>query len=167
MFDITSPCSFCGETASYYVLDVLSGSKKEWYLCAACRKQYDKSGYLVKYAVALNENALAAQVAQIVATPTETTCSNCGMTLSKFMRTKRVGCANDYELFKLGPVLKEYHKSDQHMGKVPADQTLTPEAIDNRLKQLRSTMAEAIESEKYEDAARFRDEIRTLKKDTK
>jgi len=166
MFDVNSNCTFCDEPASFYVLDILGGSKKEWYLCPQCMKKYDKSGYLVKFAIALNEKAMAAQMGAHVA-PTETTCSNCGMTLSKFMRTKRVGCANDYELFKLGPVLKEYHKADQHVGKFPQGQALSPEVISNRLDHLRSAMEQAIESEKYEDAAKLRDEIRALKKDIK
>lgn len=166
MFNIDSPCSFCGEVASFYVLDLLGGSKKEWYLCPQCMTKYDKSGYLIKFAIALNEKALAAQLDAPVK-PAETTCPKCGMTLSKFMRTKRVGCANDYDLFKLGPVLKEYHKADQHVGKVPSDQVLPPEIISSRLDHLKIAMDQAIEAEKYEDAAKLRDEIRALKKDIK
>jgi len=166
MFDANNTCSFCSELASYYVLDILSGDKKEWYLCVQCMTKYDKSGYLIKFAIPLTKEALAAQVSSHQAKP-ETTCPNCGMTLSKFMRTKRVGCANDYDLFKLGPVLKEYHKADQHVGKFPQNQTLPPEVVNNRLDHLRSAMEQAIESEKYEDAAKLRDEIRALKKDVK
>lgn len=159
MFDINGPCSFCPAKAVYYILDVITGTKKEWYLCSACMEKYDKSGYLKMFAVPL-EHKLPPPPK-----PIDTECSKCGMTLSKFMRTKRVGCDQDYDLFQLGPTLKEYHGSDQHIGKVPQGQQLPPEAISNRLDNLKIAMSEAISAEKYEDAAKLRDEIKSLQKD--
>lgn len=164
MFDINRPCTFCSEKAVYYILDILSGAKKEWFLCPPCMDKYDKSGYLKLFAIDLS-NSPVIPITQPAPAPTEVECPKCGMTLSKFMRVKRVGCENDYELFKLGPVLKEYHKADQHVGKFPQDQTLPPEMINNRLTHLQTAMAEAISAEKYEDAARLRDEIKALKKE--
>lgn len=169
MFDINRPCTFCSEKAVYYVLDILSGTKKEWFLCSPCMEKYDKSGYLKLFAINLAESPVIPITAPYKPTPdpTDIECPKCGMTLSKFMRVKRVGCDNDYELFKLGPVLKEYHKADQHVGKFPQDQTLPPEVVSNRLDHLKSAMEEAISAEKYEDAAKLRDEIKALKKDFK
>lgn len=170
MFDINRPCIFCGQKANYYVLDIISGSKKEWFLCPPCMNKYDKSGYLKLFAINLADPPilpvlLTSPYKPVPTEPMDVRCPKCGMTLSKFMRTKRVGCDNDYDLFKLGPVLKEYHKSDQHFGKFPKDQTLPPEAVSNRLNHLKSAMKEAISAEKYEDAAKLRDEIKALKKD--
>jgi protein arginine kinase activator len=170
MFDINRPCTFCEQKAIYYVLDILSGTKKEWFLCTPCMEKYDKSGYLKLFALSLSGSPVMPIYNQYKSPsiePIDVRCPKCGMTLSQFMHTKRVGCDNDYDLFKLGPILKEYHKSDQHLGKFPKDQGLTPEVINNRLDNLKSAMEEAISAEKYEDAARLRDEIKILKKDLK
>ena len=89
-------------------------------------------------------------------TPTDITCSDCGMTLSKFRQTGRFGCAKDYELFKVGPALEKIHGASVHTGKVPEK---SPE---EKLKRLKKDMEAAVKAENYEKAASIRDEIRKL-----
>lgn len=85
----------------------------------------------------------------------EITCSDCGMTLSKFQQTGRFGCAKDYDLFQVGPMLEKIHGKSVHTGKAP-------EKPGDRIKLLKKNMEAAVKSEDYEKAAALRDEIKKL-----
>ncbi|NJK92395.1 MAG: hypothetical protein HC904_11495 [Blastochloris sp.] len=56
----------------------------------------------------------------------------------------------------LEEVLNDCQKGGQHLGKVPASQ------IGTRRKQLENLLEDAVESERFEEAATLRDQIRSL-----
>jgi protein arginine kinase activator len=80
----------------------------------------------------------------------------------------RIGCENDYELFKeeLTELLQKIHGSSRHVGKTP------PEAADEakreveharreaELAKFRKELDDLVKAEKYEEAAKLRDKIR-------
>lgn len=169
MFDLGGPCTYCKNKASYYILDVMTSSnKQEYYLCDMCMAKYDKEGFLKMFAVPLMAvDDLTASIfneakAKLLK-PIDITCPKCGMTFSLFNKTKRVGCANDYELFGLGPVIKEYHKADKHVGKIPSTH-MTSADLENQIKKFKADMAAAVKAEQYEEAARLRDQLKRLEK---
>ena len=115
-------------------------------------------------------------------------CGNCGMTYEDFKKIGRLGCADCYNAFQehLGPLLKRIHGSNQHTGKTinapsmslkpspspaPTQQKSLPAAKATKsapvpagtdLETLRAKLKKAILSEAYEEAAKLRDQIRTL-----
>jgi protein arginine kinase activator len=58
-------------------------------------------------------------------------------------------------------LLKTMHKGTRHAGKVPEALRQSREQAD-RLKLLQKKLAKAIEGEKFEEAARLRDEIKQV-----
>lgn len=90
-------------------------------------------------------------------------CPGCGMTLEEFRKKGRLGCAQDYEVFRahLNEVLERVHGASQHRGRVPASEPATPPAS-GRIEVLRQELESAIRAEAYESAARLRDEIRAI-----
>jgi protein arginine kinase activator len=95
-------------------------------------------------------------------------CDFCGSSLAEIAKEGRVGCADCYSTFyeQLRPTLQRIHGGMRHSGKAPA---LDPEAEAARQKQqtleeLREKIAAAIREERYEDAAKLRDEIQQLEK---
>jgi len=82
------------------------------------------------------------------------------MHYSAFERTGRLGCAQCYHDFaeQLRPVLQRIHGNIQHEGRKPAHWENTPEQPE----ELRQKMEEAVADENFEDAAKYRDELRTL-----
>ena len=54
------------------------------------------------------------------------------------------------------------HKGSVHVGKVP-QRALERKSLYDKLTQLQSDLDQAIKAERYEDAARFRDEIHQVK----
>jgi protein arginine kinase activator len=86
------------------------------------------------------------------------------MKIEQFKKTGRLGCSHCYVTFEphLRNLLRRLHGNLQHVGKVylPPD----PSAAEKRerLAGLRRKLDRAVEAEDFEQAARIRDQIRTL-----
>ena len=91
-------------------------------------------------------------------------CEKCGFTQADFKKQGRFGCPHCYETFAptLAPMLDAMHKGATHTGKVPRH-ALARKTYHDRLSQLEHSLTDAIKTERYEDAARYRDEITKIK----
>ncbi len=91
-------------------------------------------------------------------------CPDCGMTTADFRRTGRLGCSSCFEVFAplLRPVLEDMHVGARHKGKVP-EKALSRQKSYAQLESLESALAAAVAEEAYEDAAKYRDQIRSIK----
>jgi len=90
-------------------------------------------------------------------------CPACGFDYSDFKKAGRFGCAECYTAFEaqLIPLLRQIHGSTQHDGKAPSQ--VGPKAIMRKeLIDLKEELSNAINDERYEDAARIRDRIKAL-----
>lgn len=104
-------------------------------------------------------------------------CPHCGMTWEDFQKNGLLGCSECYNHFAdvLPPLLRRLHGQSEHIGKkpynsAPAVKPQTPppapqaeKAPQTELEKLQQQMREAIDSENFEEAARWRDEIKALK----
>ena len=90
-------------------------------------------------------------------------CPVCGFTQADFKKTGRLGCSSCYDTFAdgLATLLKGMHKGLRHTGRMPA-RLSRRFALADRVKNLEGELKQAVTDEKYEDAARLRDEIRQL-----
>lgn len=87
------------------------------------------------------------------------------LSYAEFERTGRLGCAQCYRDFsdQLKPLLQRIHGRAQHAGRRPAAFRPSPEdERAARVNELRQKMDEAVASENFEDAAKYRDELRKL-----
>lgn len=91
-------------------------------------------------------------------------CEQCGFTQADFKKHGRFGCPQCYQTFSgvIEPMLGSMHKGTAHTGKVPL-RALNRRSLSERLSKLEGELDEAIKAERYEDAARFRDEILQVK----
>jgi len=103
-------------------------------------------------------------------------CTNCGMTYSEFNRTGLMGCESCYKAFEsqLLPLIERAHEGGSfHIGKTPKRlATHSPERLalalaeaEARAQRIRLLMREldaAVASEKYELAAKLRDQLRRM-----
>ena len=92
------------------------------------------------------------------------TCEQCGFTQQDFKKHGRFGCPHCYEAFTgvVSTMLETMHNGTTHTGKVP-QRALARKILYDRLTQLEDELSEAIKTERYEDAARCRDEISQAK----
>ena len=92
-------------------------------------------------------------------------CPNCGTTWEDFRRSGVMGCANDYTLFEvqLNEVLDGLHEGHvTHQGKIAVKAQISEAVMHARTQRLHTRLAEALAQEKYEEAARLRDELKHL-----
>ncbi len=94
-------------------------------------------------------------------------CPNCGMTSQNFQKIGRLGCSECYSVFQQDILsrLGTMHRGLQHQGKHPHSKEGL-EFEQRRLATSRERLAEAIQAENYEEAARLRDEIEALEKES-
>ncbi len=89
----------------------------------------------------------------------ETPCPGCGMTRQEYRKRSRLGCAGCYDHFarELQPVLRDMHRGDRHTGKIPRQARMAAAR-----QRLEAALTEAVGQQRFEQAARLRDELRAL-----
>ena len=108
---------------------------------------------------------LQTMIGQHVGAPTDElarlTCPSCGIKYMEFKAEGRLGCPQDYRVFQkaLEPLLQRIHRAMRHVGKIPPHASRNA-AVQAELMELRQQLRAAVETEAYEEAARFRDLIR-------
>src|SRR5207248_5893507 len=89
------------------------------------------------------------------------TCPVCGIKYMEFRAEGRLGCPNDYEVFRVGlePLLQRIHRAGRHVGKTPRHGARTA-VLQAEIVDLNRRLRQAIQEEAYEEAARLRDLLR-------
>jgi protein arginine kinase activator len=156
-------CDNCDKPATVHVTEVVGGEKIEKHLCEDCASS---EGITMKADIPisklLEDFILQGKSSEGEEAETETACDVCGITFKDFRKHGRLGCPNDYDLFRdrLLPILQRAHEgATEHVGKVPHRAGDT-EKKHNRVLRLRAELKTAIAAEQYERAAALRDQIR-------
>lgn len=155
-------CDLCGKPATVHLTQIVNNQIHKLDLCeecAAAKGVTDPTGFsLADLLIKTSEGAAAEAGA------TQLVCEHCGFTQADFKKLGRLGCPACYERFKpiLDPVLANMHKGVTHLGKVPA-RSIERKSLQDRLARLEQQLRDAVHAERYEDAARLRDEIVTAK----
>lgn len=157
-------CERCHKNiASVHLTEIIKGEKIEKHLCEQCAKE---EGYTIKTHVSLQDLLSAFISAHGEASDmAETTCPDCGMSYGDFRNEGRLGCPNDYEIFReaLDPLMEKVHGAVEHTGKVPS-RAGESQRKQRDLMTMRRAMRAAVEREDYEEAARLRDLIKEKEK---
>lgn len=102
----------------------------------------------------------------------EVRCENCGMTYNEFMQKGKFGCSECFSNYGnvLDDSLRRIHGSDRHIGKKPKNFIENTHITDDKeetleIDKLQAQLNQAVKEERYEDAARLRDNIRDLRKE--
>jgi len=155
-------CEVCQKNdATVFLTEIVEGKMQKANLCESCSKEKgvnDPTGF------ALADMLLGLGASQQIerGQPSQR-CLVCGFTHADFKKTGRLGCSSCYDTFADGltNLLKGMHKGLLHTGKMPA-RLSRQFAMADRVKTLSTELEQAVQQEKYEDAARLRDEIRQL-----
>jgi len=158
-------CEECGKNQATVSITVTTGNGVTTRrLCPDCMKKMELS--LVKGDI---QNFLSSIMSVLSKekkpNQPEITCSSCGLTYAEFEHSGRLGCAQCYRDFaaQLKPMLQKIHGRTQHAGRKPTTFVPDPQdEINARIVQLRQKMDEAVAAENFEDAAKYRDELRAL-----
>lgn len=159
-------CDRCNaKVANVHLTEIVNKKKQEIHLCEDCAS---KHGVSVKAVFAgstpLGNPPVLSKTKLVLKDDfAGVTCPVCGMTFADFRSSGRLGCGNDYAVFKKGllPLLHKIHGATQHRGKVPARASRRL-AKQREIVQLRKRLNAAIQREAYEEAATLRDHIYEL-----
>ena len=147
-------CQKCArKPATVFMTTVVGGELKRTDLCEDCAREsgaVHPSGFLSAEALMTNQATASA--------PGVEKCPACGYTLESVQKTGRLGCGVCYEKFlvPLREALQESQKSLTHVGKRPGRKKAGREELEAELAQL-------IQTEQFEEAAKLRDRIAKLK----
>lgn len=184
-------CQNCGKhEVNFKYTQIVNGVKKEIALCDKCAKELGLES--LDFSMPINFSSFFTDFFQDAenflpsfAKVNELECGKCGMTFDDFVNHGEVGCGNCYITFadRISPVLKNLHGSSRHIGrgyresideleynkkKFETSQKQKPSKAKEKtekevkLEKLKKDLEKAIKDERYEDAAKFRDEIKKL-----
>lgn len=184
-------CSNCGKNeANVHYTHVINGEKTEYNLCDECAKKLgiDEMDFSMPISFSnfisdfFDEDSLLPGFSGNIITK----CPKCGLTYEDFAKKGKFGCGECYNTFssRIESVLKNLHGSAKHRGRAPqrlAEKTTKLSEKDNdrqdsvqlkheplvdktmeQIDKLNSDIKLAIKEERYEDAAKIRDEIKKL-----
>lgn len=155
-------CQNCGENpATFHLTEINEGEPVVLDFCEECATAQGLT----------NEVTVPSMLAQVVTQAVrghvseKLECPHCGITFKDFRRKGRLGCPMDYEVFAepLEPMLRKMHDNrTRHRGRLPSGSLDAQNEVAERLLHLRRELNDAISSERYEEAARIRDEIQSV-----
>lgn len=154
-------CDLCSKPATVHLTQIVDNKVHKVDLCEECAQAKgvtDPSGF------SLADLLLKASLNPEPAAGVGLRCEACGYTQHDFKKHGRFGCPVCYQTFLglIEPMLDSMHKGTVHTGKVP-QRALTRQNLRERLTRLETDLSAAIKAERYEDAARCRDEINQVR----
>ena len=106
------------------------------------------------------------KIQDIVAELNQENCSACGFSLDDFRKVGRLGCPDCYQVFSREIVerLPSMHKGGVHKGYLPEGIAIK-QALKSELASLTEKLENAIADERFEEAAKLRDQISKIEKE--
>lgn len=181
-------CQNCNEKeANVRYTQIINGVKKEMHLCDACAKdlgiEHLSFNMPIHFSNFLDDMLEETETfIPTIQTPKVISCSKCGMTYDDFIEHGKFGCEECYHTFqsKVDALLKNIHGVNRHIGRngkrIGTEQTVQKkegqkqqkenqkeQQKQERLEMLKARLQQEIKEERYEDAAKTRDEIKKIK----
>ena len=176
-------CENCGKNeANVKYTQIINGEKKQMFLCEECSEKLGIND--IHFNMPINFTSFLSDffddVGGVNFIPTlgennELKCKQCGLTWDDFIHTGRFGCSNCYSDFesRIDPILRSLQGATSHVGRLGEvkvgnkvkqnlDDRIEEPKVDsiNQVEKLKEDLKQAIKDERYEDAAKIRDEIK-------
>ena len=176
-------CENCGKNeANVRYTQIINGEKKQMFLCEECSEKLGIND--IHFNMPINFTSFLSDffndVNDFDLIPTlggtnKLACTKCGLDWDDFLHTGKFGCSNCYTDFemKIDPILRSLQGATTHIGRLGdvksgneikqnLDDKLETKVEENlsKLEKLKEDLKLAIKEERYEDAAKIRDEIK-------
>jgi len=178
-------CDNCGKKeANVRYSENINGIKKELNLCEECSEKIGISKIDFSMPIDFSsffggflENFMVPEFMPTFSEIKELKCNNCGYTFDNIVNTGKLGCSSCYDVFeeRLDPIIKRIQGDNHHIGRIGKiiDKKIDEEITNNtnnenkkvdsketKLEKLKEELKQTIKEERYEDAAKIRDEIK-------
>jgi protein arginine kinase activator len=182
-------CDNCGKNeATVRYSENINGRKKELNLCSQCSQKLGINEMNFNMPIGISdffggffEDMVSNEFAPLLNEVKQLKCNNCGFTFEDIVNTGKFGCGNCYETFesKIAPLMKEIQGSTKHEGRLNKSKINNNIKVDtnkdnsknekklSEIETLKDDLKNAIKEERYEDAAKLRDEIAKKEKGLK
>ena len=161
-------CEKCNEReATVLYKQTINGETTSAHLCAECAaKMQGEAGFSAHFPFGGNLFGDLFGIASPAISPAAKRCEGCGATFADIRRAGKVCCPACYQSFaaELAPTIHSLYGKAVHVGRAPAQRRAARDK-QNKLSALKNELREAIAAERFEDAARLRDEIKNLEKE--
>ncbi|MBB5148888.1 MULTISPECIES: UvrB/UvrC motif-containing protein [Ureibacillus] len=172
-------CEHCKQRkATVTVTQIINGHKSEKHYCEVCAAQFHpfnldfhKEEQIPIHQLLSNWFGMPiwkneTQERAVQPSIQTNACPACGFTFRKFLNEGKLGCPQCYETFgeKLPQVLAKIQAGTKHTGKRPGQKVDNNRIIKKQIEHAREQLQLAIQDERFEDAAKFRDEIKALER---
>ncbi len=186
-------CQRCNKNeANVKYTEVINGEKREMMLCEECSHKLGLDNINLNMPIdfssffggLLEDEYNSPEFMPLFNQLKELKCDNCNMTYDEFVNTGKFGCEECYNVFsdKIDSILKRLHGSNKHVGRKALNSAnLGNNVVSNKestikekkahknneeekLEKLQKDLKKAIADERYEDAAKIRDEIKKIEK---
>ncbi len=150
-------CQICGKPATVHLTQISGNKIQKFDLCDECAKEKgitDPDGF------SLGEIKAGLSGAHKHAHSESVSCGECGFSAKDFKKLGHFGCPSCYEYFSpiITPMLQGMHKEAEHKGKIP-QRSLARLSLKKKITLLEDQLDDAVSEERFEDAARLRDEL--------
>ena len=177
-------CDNCGKReANVRYSENINGRRKELNLCKECshklgidQMDFNMSIDFSNFFEGFMDNFGSNEFMPMLNDLKTLKCNSCGYTFDDIANTGRLGCKDCYSVFedRLDPIIKRIQGSNKHVGRIgkiidSKIENKNTENIEEKVnkpisekEKLENELKEAIKEERYEDAAKIRDEIKKL-----
>lgn len=164
-------CTNCKKKeATVFYREIVNGKETNWALCPDCAAAMDKEkgASLFSDMSDIFQGGLLGGLFNSVHAPSaakeEKKCNLCGATFRQLCEEGKAGCPACYLSFReeFAPTLSRLHGSASHRGRVPGA-LREKKSKEDKIASLERDLKEAIEAEKFEDAAVLRDKLREMR----
>ena len=168
-------CDNCGKReATVRYSENINGRRRELNLCEKCSQELGIG--TMDFSMPMNFSSFFSgmldefensDMLPMFDTVKQIKCKSCGYTLEDILDSGKFGCANCYDTFesRLDPIIRKIQGSNKHigrLGKVTKHRVEKPSKkaeVKDEKEDLKAKLKQAIKEERYEDAAKLRDEI--------
>lgn len=161
-------CQKCGkENANTHVKTIINGDYKEYTLCPECAKEMGYNNFFTDMESEFT-NLLGSFFGNTLPARSQSTrCKTCGSTYYDIADSGKVGCADCYTTFydMLLPSIRRIHGNTTHCGKKSVagiEYTEVKDKEPSKIERLKKQLEDAIKVQNFEEAAKLRDEIKSL-----
>lgn len=156
-------CQNCQKnTATAFFKQTINGKTATMHLCSECAAQMGSSALNNDFSLGgFFSNFFDTSNASSVTTAR--VCPNCGTTLAQITSSGFFGCGECIKNFydQVVPMISRIHGNAEHTGKIP--KSAGPKIrLKSRIGELKGKLDTAIAAQEFEEAAKLRDEIRSL-----
>ena len=168
-------CERCKKNdATIHLSEIVKDVKSEVHLCEYCAREVGLNTRGAGFSFSLPEMLTFLNVDDLVDYSDGQVCSTCGCSFTEYKREGKLGCPDCYVYLenRVEGIISEYYGEKKYSGKVPFNRNFNFESINNilpeksgyTLAELKAELDQAVNEERYEEAAILRDQINEISK---